>query len=89
MWRVLKGPACEVLTVINVPPPHFGEGSFITVHQSTLDFFARIKKLLVLPVCFPQIDPGLIFTKLPKGLFHIISQRWKNYIRNEQFCRQI
>ena len=29
---MLKGPAHEVLTVINVPPPHFGEGSFITVH---------------------------------------------------------
>ena len=31
---MLKGPAREVLTVINIPPPHLSEGRFITVHQN-------------------------------------------------------
>ena len=33
-WSVLKVPACEVLTVINIPPPHLSEGRFIMVHRS-------------------------------------------------------
>ena len=31
--HVPNRPTREVLTVINLPPPHFGEGSFITVHR--------------------------------------------------------
>ena len=33
-WSVINRPARAVFTVKNLPPPLFGEGTFITVHQT-------------------------------------------------------
>ena len=44
---MMKGPVHEVLTVINVPPPHLSEGSFITVHRCRYTFFRNMRQFFV------------------------------------------